>query len=70
MNVLASAIDACSAEQCIRHFFCFPVLNSGGSKGAAEMPKKRINVHIDDLNLYHSILQHTHPDYRWLNLLA
>jgi uncharacterized LabA/DUF88 family protein len=33
------------------------------------MAKIRINVYIDGFNLYHSILQHTHPDCRWLNLL-
>jgi len=31
--------------------------------------KIRINVYIDGFNLYHSTLQHTHPDYRWLDLL-
>jgi len=33
------------------------------------MAKARINVYIDGFNLYHSALQHTHPDCRWLNLL-
>jgi len=33
------------------------------------MPKKMINVYIDGFNLYHSTLQHTHHDCRWLNLL-
>jgi hypothetical protein len=33
------------------------------------MAKIRINVYIDGFNLYHSTLQHTHPDCRWLNLL-
>ncbi|MFP3089475.1 NYN domain-containing protein [Treponema sp. TIM-1] len=33
------------------------------------MAKVRINVYIDGFNLYHSTLQHTHPDCRWLNLL-
>jgi uncharacterized LabA/DUF88 family protein len=33
------------------------------------MGKKRVNVYIDGFNLYHSSLQHTHPDCRWLNLL-
>jgi hypothetical protein len=33
------------------------------------MGKKRVNVYIDGFNLYHSTLQHTHPDCRWLNLL-
>jgi uncharacterized LabA/DUF88 family protein len=37
-------------------------------RGAAELPKKRINVYIDGFNLYHSTLQHTHSDCRWLNL--
>ena len=32
------------------------------------MAKKRINVYIDGFNLYHSTLQHTHTDCRWLNL--
>jgi uncharacterized LabA/DUF88 family protein len=30
--------------------------------------KTRISVYIDGFNLYHSTLQHTHPDCRWLNL--
>ncbi|GHU86611.1 hypothetical protein FACS189476_00040 [Spirochaetia bacterium] len=34
------------------------------------MAKLRVNVYIDGFNLYHSTLQHTHPDFRWLNLLA
>ena len=33
------------------------------------MAKARINVYIDGFNLYHSTLQHNHPNYRWLNLL-
>ena len=33
------------------------------------MAKIRINVYIDGFNLYHSTLQRTHPDCRWLNLL-
>jgi len=33
------------------------------------MGKIRVNVYIDGFNLYHSTLQHTHPDCRWLNLL-
>jgi len=33
------------------------------------MTKKRINVYIDGFNLYHSTLQFSHPNYRWLNLL-
>jgi uncharacterized LabA/DUF88 family protein len=33
------------------------------------MVKKRISVYIDGFNLFHSTLQHTHPDCRWLNLL-
>jgi uncharacterized LabA/DUF88 family protein len=33
------------------------------------MAKKRINIYIDGFNLYHSTLQRTHPNYRWLNLL-
>ena len=33
------------------------------------MAKIRVNVYIDGFNLYHSTLQHTHPDCRWLNLL-
>ena len=33
------------------------------------MAKKRINVYIDGFNLYHSALQRTYPDCRWLNLL-
>jgi len=33
------------------------------------MAKIRINVYIDGFNLYHSALQHTHSDCRWLNLL-
>ena len=33
------------------------------------MTKKRINVYINGFNLYHSTLQHTHSDCRWLNLL-
>jgi len=37
--------------------------------GANSVLKKRINVYIDGFNLYHSTLQHTHPDYRWLNLV-
>jgi uncharacterized LabA/DUF88 family protein len=32
------------------------------------MAKIRVNVYIDGFNLYHSTLQHTHPDCRWLNL--
>jgi len=32
------------------------------------MAKKRINVYIDGFNLYHSTLQHSHPNFRWLNL--
>jgi len=31
--------------------------------------KIRINVYIDGFNLYHSTLQHMHPDCRWLNLM-
>ena len=31
--------------------------------------KKRVNVYIDGFNLYHSALQHTYPECRWLNLL-
>ncbi|MCL2233351.1 MAG: NYN domain-containing protein [Treponema sp.] len=33
------------------------------------MAKIRINVYIDGFNLYHSALQHAHPDCRWLNVL-
>lgn len=33
------------------------------------MAKIRVSVYIDGFNLYHSTLQHTHPDCRWLNLL-
>jgi len=32
------------------------------------MTKIRINVYIDGFNLYHSTLQHTYKDCRWLNL--
>jgi uncharacterized LabA/DUF88 family protein len=32
------------------------------------MDKIRVSVYIDGFNLYHSTLQHTHPDYRWLDL--
>ncbi|GHV94467.1 hypothetical protein AGMMS50293_07870 [Spirochaetia bacterium] len=32
------------------------------------MAKIRVSVYIDGFNLYHSTLQHTHPDCRWLNL--
>ena len=32
------------------------------------MAKIKVNVYIDGFNLYHSTLQHTHPDCRWLNL--
>jgi len=32
------------------------------------MAKIRGNAYIDGFNLYHSTLQHTHPDCRWLNL--
>jgi hypothetical protein len=32
------------------------------------MPKTRVSVYIDGFNLYHSTLQHSHPDCRWLNL--
>jgi len=35
INVPVSAIDACPAEQCVRHFFCLPPLNRGGLLGAA-----------------------------------
>jgi len=35
----------------------------------SRMPKTRISVYIDGFNLYHSTLQHTHRDCRWLNLL-
>ena len=33
------------------------------------MAKTRVSVYIDGFNLYHSTLQHTHPDFRWLNLM-
>jgi len=33
------------------------------------MAKKRINVYVDGFNLYHSALQHTYPECRWLNLM-
>ena len=33
------------------------------------MAKTRVNVYIDGFNLYHSTLQHAHPDCRWLNLM-
>jgi hypothetical protein len=32
------------------------------------MVKTRVIVYIDGFNLYHSTLQHTHQDCRWLNL--
>ena len=32
------------------------------------MAKKRINVYVDGFNLYHSALQKTYPECRWLNL--
>jgi uncharacterized LabA/DUF88 family protein len=32
------------------------------------MKKTQVNAYIDGFNLYHSTLQHTHPDFRWLNL--
>jgi uncharacterized LabA/DUF88 family protein len=32
------------------------------------MAKTRVSVYIDGFNLYHSTLQHAHPDCRWLNL--
>jgi hypothetical protein len=38
------------------------------SVGTAGMAKTRVSVYIDGFNLYHSTLQHTHPDCRWLNL--
>ena len=34
------------------------------------MANTRINVYIDGFNLYHSVLQHTHTDCRWLDLRA
>ena len=33
------------------------------------MAKTRVSVYIDGFNLYHSTLQNTHPDFRWLNLM-
>ena len=33
------------------------------------MAKTRVCVYIDGFNLFHSTLQHTHPDCRWLDLL-
>ena len=53
INVPASAIDACPAEQCVRHFFCFPALNSGRSKGAAKMLRIRINVYEEIQTVYY-----------------
>ena len=44
-------------------------LVSGRRLGSYLLAKIRINVYIDGFNLYHSTLQHTHPDCRWLNLL-
>ncbi|MCL1991565.1 MAG: NYN domain-containing protein [Spirochaetes bacterium] len=33
------------------------------------MAKTRVSVYIDGFNLFHSTLQHSHPNCRWLNLL-
>jgi uncharacterized LabA/DUF88 family protein len=33
------------------------------------VPKTRVSVYVDGFNLYHSTLQFSHPDCRWLNLL-
>ena len=41
INVPASTIDACPAEQCVRHFL-FPCHYSDEYKGAAKMPKKGV----------------------------
>jgi len=48
-------------------FFTRAYLQKVACKGLLKM-KKRVNVYIDGFNLYHSTLQHTHPDCRWLNL--
>ena len=50
-------------------FFVFTPLTATSTKEPPKLPKKRVNVYIDSFNLYHSTLQHTHPDCRWLNLL-
>ena len=31
--------------------------------------KKRVSVYVDGFNLYHSALQYSYPECRWLNLL-
>ena len=34
-----------------------------------KLAKKRVNVYVDGFNLYHSALQKTYPECRWLNLI-
>jgi uncharacterized LabA/DUF88 family protein len=43
--------------------------DNGGPAEPPGMAKIRVSVYIDGFNLYHSTLQHAHPDCRWLNLL-
>jgi uncharacterized LabA/DUF88 family protein len=56
------------AGQCAWHFFC-PTLEQRRAIWSRRMNKLRVSVYIDGFNLYHSTLQHTHPDFRWLNLI-
>ena len=55
------------AGQCARHFFHSATRRA--DLWSYFVVKIRVNVYIDGFNLYHSTLQHAHPDYRWLNLL-
>ena len=63
------------AGQCAWHFFSFCHRQVGYPVGAWALPlgvpvaKIRTNVYIDGFNLYHSTLQHAHPNNCWLNLV-
>jgi uncharacterized LabA/DUF88 family protein len=56
------------AGQCARLFLGRNSQPETARQEPFRMAKTRISVFIDGFNLYHSTLQHTHPDCRWLNL--
>jgi hypothetical protein len=49
--------------------FWYPADAKGAVMAQTAPAKKRVNVYVDGFNLYHSALQHTYSECRWLNLL-
>jgi uncharacterized LabA/DUF88 family protein len=56
------------AGQCAWQFFVTGPIVTDSPQDPSFMAKTRVSIYIDGFNLYHSTLQHAHPDCRWLNL--